>query len=113
MNFEDFLSKNIKFKDFLPELIPLWEQLRSSIAFSQLINSRQRTIILMLDLMASLDLREFEKYLGDKIDIININHSGVYNISGDIDNIDLNKLPSQANLMIYRKGNDLKVTYWR
>ena len=114
-NVEEIIFTDKKAREYFPNYKYLFDSFDLSNVSPSLRQLGVRCLNDFLKKVTIGELKNFEKYIKDSLQIEDLNLDLVKNINGNIDDIEFN-LPDNYNnidLTIYRNGKGVKVTLWK
>lgn len=114
-NIEDLIFFDKKVWNILPEFRPHFEQWALSKRVPGMQNLGKRSLIDFLNSLEKPHLDKLEEYFQDIIVLDKIDYRTVQNYNGNIEEIqsDLCKFEGFTDFSIFRKGNQISLTFWK
>jgi hypothetical protein len=114
-NVEDLIFFDKKIWDILPEFRSLFEQWALSKRVPGMQNLGKRSIIDFLNNLEQSHLNKLEEHFNDIILLDKIDYHTVHNYNGNIEKIqsELCRFEGFVDFFIYRKGDQISLTFWK
>ena len=106
-----FYDKSLQRK--LPEFKHLFDQWMLAIKAPTLRSLGKRSILDFLNNLENEHIAIIEKYLGSEITIDKLDYHIVKNYNFQLEDTDLNGLPTYADFAIFRNEDQLYISFWR